>query len=172
MIPVWQFAVPPAIIAMLLASWWLVRRLSLTCFISPVFVLVTALTVVYFAGDLRFLTQGWRYAKEVTVGMKELAAIKTVPTAWRVTAAHPKYRNYVLVVGESNRRDYMHAYGYPVENTPFMESRGRLLEGMTSVADYTIPSLQKALTKTRVGEPVNYAMSVVDLAKVAGFATY
>lgn len=172
MIPVWQFAVPPAIIVMLLASWWLVRRLSLTCFMSPVFVLVTALTVVYFAGDLRFLTQGWRYVKEVTVGMKELAAIKTVPTVWRVTVAHPKYRNYVLVVGESNRRDYMHAYGYPIENTPFMESRGRLLEGMTSVADYTIPSLQKALTKTRVGEPVNHALSTVDLAKVAGFATY
>lgn len=53
-----------------------------------------------------------------------------------------------------------------------MESRGLLLEGMMSVADYTIPSLQKALTKTSKDASVNYAMTVVDLANCAGFKTY
>lgn len=28
-----------------------------------------------------------------------------------------KYDYYVLVIGESARRDYFHAYGYPVKNT-------------------------------------------------------
>lgn len=91
---------------------------------------------------------------------------------WKVAGVQSKYKNYVLVIGESNRWDYMHAYGYPLENTPFMESRGLLLEGMMSVADYTIPSLQKALTKTSKDASVNYAMTVVDLANCAGFKTY
>lgn len=171
-IPVWQFLVPVAVIGMLMVSWWTVRRLNLSCFTSPAFVIVMGLVLVYFAGDLRFLIQRGRYVKEVTAGMRYLAEAVSVPMAWKVTGVQPKYKNYVLVIGESNRWDYVHAYGDPLENTPFMESRGLLLEGMISVADYTIPSLQKALTKTSKDASVNYAMTVVDLANCARFKTY
>ena len=125
-----------------------------------------------FCRRFAFFDSGGRYVKEVTAGMRDLAEAVSVPMAWKVTGVQPKYKNYVLVIGESNRWDYVHAYGYPLENTPFMESKGPLLEGMISVADYTIPSLQKALTKTSKDASVNYAMTVVDLANCAGFKTY
>lgn len=57
-IPVWQFLVPVAGIGMLMVSWWTVRRLNLSCFTSPAFVIVMGLVLVYFAGDLRFFIQG------------------------------------------------------------------------------------------------------------------
>lgn len=55
---VWQFLVPVAVIGMLMVSWWTVRRLNLSCFTSPAFVIVMGLVLVYFAGDLRFFIQG------------------------------------------------------------------------------------------------------------------
>ncbi|HGJ5859026.1 MAG TPA: hypothetical protein ACHBX6_04790 [Arsenophonus nasoniae] len=33
-----------------------------------------------------------------------------------------KYNTYVMVIGESARRDLMHFYGFHINNTPFMNS--------------------------------------------------
>lgn len=171
-IPIWQYFVPFAVIGALLAATYLVRCFDIQLFSTTSFVIFVVLILVFLVGDLKFFTQGFRYSKEVMVGMRQLSAAQTVKSEWKILSATPNYRNYVLVVGESNRRDYMHAYGYPVENTPFMESRGQLLEGFTAVADYTIPSLQKDLTLARHDQSVNYALNVVDLAKLAGFETF
>ena len=171
MIPLWQYFVPFGVAGLLFGVHRLLRFFQVRCFELPAFGLVLAAAMMYFAGDFLFYTQGVRYLKEVTSGMRELTQAGNIVAAWHVTDVSPKYKNYVLVVGESNRRDYMHAYGYPVRNTPFMENRGRLLEGFTTVADYTIPSLQKALTMTVSGESVNYAKSLIDAANLAGFAT-
>lgn len=171
-IPVWQYAMPFFVVGSLLLAFWLVRHFDVQIFRRSSFVIFIGLVLVYFSGDFRFFTQGFRYCKEVIVGMRQLGEVQTVQSEWKVISVNPTYRNYVLVVGESNRRDYMHAYGYPVENTPFMESRGQLLEGFTAVADYTIQSLQKDLTRTLHDQPVNYALNVVDLAKIAGFDTF
>lgn len=172
LIPTWQFVVPWLICGALVLSHWVVLKLKIKFFTDPVYVLIVLVAIVYFAGDLRFFTQGTRYTKEVIVGLKQMREVKSVESVWKVTSVNPKYKNYVLVVGESNRRDYMHAYGYPVDNTPFMESKGWLLDGFTAVADYTIPSLQKDLTLTKKEEEVNYSTNVVDLANLSGFETY
>lgn len=85
-----------------------------------------------------------------------------------------KYENYILIIGESARRDYHNAYGYPVENTPFMsKSNGVLVNGLTSGGPNTISSLRLMLTKPsyKTWEP-NYDLSIVDLAKSAGLKTY
>lgn len=34
------------------------------------------------------------------------------------TLENSRYDDYVIVLGESARKDYHHAYGYPIENTP------------------------------------------------------
>ncbi len=84
------------------------------------------------------------------------------------------YDDYVLIIGESARKDYHHAYGYPIENTPFMSSaNGMLVDGLVSAGNYTIGSLRLMLTKpdTKNWEP-NYDLNLVDLANSAGFVTY
>ncbi|MCV5744634.1 hypothetical protein OFN42_30970, partial [Escherichia coli] len=54
-----------------------------------------------------------------------------------------KYDYYVLVIGESARRDYFHAYGYPVKNTEFIDStKGIIVTGLDSAGVYTIGSLR------------------------------
>ena len=171
-IPALHFAMPFAALALLLAARLLrIRLLKAPIFLTRSFLLVSAFALVWLAGDFRFYSQGWRYTKEVVVGMEQIRKARKVKPVWEVRSVSPRYKNYVLVVGESNRRDYMHAYGYPVPNTPFMESRGRLLESFTSVADYTIPSIQKALTKTEPGEAVDYSRNLLDLAALAGYRT-
>ena len=64
--------------------------------------------------------------------------------------------NIVVIMGESLRRDYMHCYGYPLENTPNMD---RLIEDgsmiaysdVISPAASTVESLTKVLTYLSLG---------------------
>ena len=82
-------------------------------------------------------------------------------------------KDYVLVIGESVRRDYMHLYGYPVENTPFLDSvPATVVNGLTAGGNYTIGSLRLMLTKPnkKIWQP-NYSLNFVDLANSAGFKT-
>ena len=68
----------------------------------------------------------------------------------------------------------LHAYGYPVNDTPFMSSaNGTLIDGMTSAGTNTVASLRLMLTlpDKEKWEP-NYDLSLVDLIKSAGMKTY
>ncbi len=85
-----------------------------------------------------------------------------------------QYDDYVLVIGESVRRDYMHIYGYPIENTPFMSQvNGTIIEGLTAGGTNTISSLRLMLTHPDKSkwEP-NYGLNFIDLAKSAGYKVY
>ncbi|PHM47218.1 phosphoethanolamine transferase [Xenorhabdus miraniensis] len=85
-----------------------------------------------------------------------------------------KYDNYILVIGESARKDYHHAYGYPIENTPFLsKSKGVLVNGLTSGGANTISSLRLMLTKAdKVNWEPDYSLNFIDLVKSAGVKTY
>lgn len=90
------------------------------------------------------------------------------------TLADSRYDDYVIVLGESARKDYHNAYGYPVENTPFMSNApGTLIDGFRSAGTNTVSSLRLMLTlpNKEKWEP-NYALSLVDLVKSAGIRTY
>lgn len=84
------------------------------------------------------------------------------------------YEDYVVVIGESARRDYLHAYGYPVSNTPFLDKvNGVFVDGLKSADMYTIPSLTRMLTKNHTDtHEANYNLDVVTLAKKAGYETH
>ncbi|EII5450015.1 phosphoethanolamine transferase [Salmonella enterica] len=85
-----------------------------------------------------------------------------------------KYDNYILVIGESARRDYHHAYGYPINNTPFMSSsNGLLVDGLTSGGTNTIASLRLMLTvpDKQKWEP-DYSHNFIDMVKSANLKTY
>lgn len=84
------------------------------------------------------------------------------------------YDNYILVIGESARKDYHHGFGYPINNTPFISSaNGLLVDGLTSGGTNTVGSLRLMLTSPdkKSWDP-DYTRSFIDLANSAGIETY
>ncbi len=57
----------------------------------------------------------------------------------------------ILILGESLRKDYMHCYGYPLNNTPrldslFSDEKGTLFTDVVSPGSSTIQSLEEVLS--------------------------
>lgn len=82
--------------------------------------------------------------------------------------------DYILIIGESARKDYFHSYGYPVENTPFLDNNFTVkVDGMKSGGTYTIGSLTNMLTVPDKDKwKPRYDRSIIDLARSAGIRTY
>lgn len=93
---------------------------------------------------------------------------------WGNTLSTPSFENYILVIGESARRDYHHAYGYAINNTPFMSTaNGILVDGLTSGGSSTVPSLKAMLTLSdKQSWEADYGKTIIGLAKAAGIKTY
>lgn len=99
-----------------------------------------------------------------------------------VLAGVPKKRSgglHVLVIGESENRDYMHAYGYDKETTPWLDSvKGSpdcvFFEKPYANHVHTVPSLAYALTEKSQYNDMNLekSVSVIDVAKAAGYKTF
>jgi glucan phosphoethanolaminetransferase (alkaline phosphatase superfamily) len=94
-------------------------------------------------------------------------------SSWGKSETAQEAKDYVLVIGESARRDYFGVYGYPVPNTPFLaKTPATVVDGMTSAGVYTIGSLSKMLTlPDKKKWTPNYDLNLIDLAKSAGIRT-
>lgn len=98
---------------------------------------------------------------------QELLTQAQQASTWQIEKVEPKYKNYVLVIGESVRSDYMHAYGFKLPNTPWLsQTNGVLLDGYISTASSTMLSIPKTLSL-----PKQANNNVISLAKQAGFTT-
>ena len=85
---------------------------------------------------------------------------------------------YVLVIGESQNKNHMSAYGYHRDTTPWLTSmRGQknffLLQNAYACHSHTVPVLTYALTaKNQYNTvPLEQAPSIVEVANAAGFHT-
>lgn len=108
---------------------------------------------------------------------KELESLKSLTTEskWeKVSLNEDSYDIYLLIIGESARKDYHHAYGYPINNTAFMStSNGILIDGLTSGGTSTVPSLKNMLTfSPDKNWDANYSYDFISLAEKAGLNTY
>ena len=104
---------------------------------------------------------------------KELSkGIEGTPT-WHIIKFIPPYQNYVLVIGESVRKDYMHLYGFPQENTPFLDKvHGTIIDGYTATAPNTTASLLRSFVQMKGEKDFVYINNIITLAKAAGFETF
>ena len=92
--------------------------------------------------------------------------------SWKIESVTPHYQNYVLVIGESVRRDYMSLYGFPVENSNFLKTvKGTVLDGFTSTAANTTNALLRMFIQMK-GVDFVYENNIISLAKRAGFETF
>ncbi|MDR0664134.1 MAG: hypothetical protein LBF86_01245 [Helicobacteraceae bacterium] len=82
---------------------------------------------------------------------------------WRLSAAFATGVR-VGVVGESARKDYISAYGHPLDTTPFLRNaNGAFIDGFTTKAGYAI--------KNENGD-LDYGRNAVSLANAAGYETF
>ncbi|TDN54673.1 glucan phosphoethanolaminetransferase (alkaline phosphatase superfamily) [Buttiauxella sp. JUb87] len=85
--------------------------------------------------------------------------------------------NYVLIIGESERRENMSIYGYERDTTPKLEAERKnllLFQHAISPAPVTIMALPLALTAASVQEttPAKYGDNIIGIANKAGYDTY
>lgn len=125
-----------------------------------------SIQLVAFAKD--FGTSAWAGAVELH------AEAKAPAPDWKGVTAAPRYRNYVVVVGESQRRDYASVYGYPLRTTPFLErAPGLFMSGFAAPGGNTGISLPRLLSlNTPESDRFSKADNILTLANAAGFETW
>ena len=87
----------------------------------------------------------------------------------------------IVVIGESESRDYMHAYtpDFPYEDTPWLDSQLQnpafnVFTNVYACWSQTVPVLQRALTEQSQYNDREFfnSTSILDVAKKAGYETY
>ncbi len=107
---------------------------------------------------------------------EENAAIHSLmkQSSWANVTGGSKPTDYILVIGESVRRDFLNIYGYPIRNTPFLSqsNQATVVNGLTSAAQNTAASLRLMLTWPNINEwEPRYNYTFISLAKAAGYRT-
>lgn len=88
---------------------------------------------------------------------------------------HKDYHNYVLVIGESARKDYMSAYGYKHKTTPFVSQvNGTVVDHVYTTAPNTFLALSRILQKSKDDKGIDIVPenNIITLANKADFDTY
>ncbi len=92
---------------------------------------------------------------------------------WQIEKVSPVYQNYVVVLGESVRADYLPMYGYPLNTSPFLSRvNGIRLANYVAPAPSTIVSISRVLSLTDENGQPKYAYTLINLANMAGFDTF
>ena len=161
-------------------SWGKIDILCLVFSIAVAF--VAPIQNIPWDGKLRLINIGYpvfRFVKDVVVNNKEvldeqarMAELSTMKDTWTVLAVKPKYHTYVVVIGESARRDALGAFGGHWDNTPFASSvNGALFTDYVAASGSTQKSLGLTLNRVVDGKP-QYQDNFVTLANRAGFQTW
>ncbi|MHA1016297.1 phosphoethanolamine transferase [Enterobacter mori] len=161
-------------------SWGKIEILCLVFSIAVAF--VAPIQNIPWDGKLRLINIGYpvfRFVKDVVVNNKEvldeqarMAELSTMKDTWNVLAVKPKYHTYVVVIGESARRDALGAFGGHWDNTPFASSvNGALFTDYVAASGSTQKSLGLTLNRVVDGKP-QYQDNFVTLANRAGFQTW
>jgi len=102
---------------------------------------------------------------------KQARALNAKPD-WNPQTTQTDFDTYVVVIGESARRDALHAYGFAIENTPFLSAIPRIqFNNYIAIGGDTVTSLSNTLV-LNYHKNGNIGNNIVDLAKLAGFKTY
>ncbi|HEY9124476.1 MAG TPA: sulfatase-like hydrolase/transferase [Bacteroidales bacterium] len=93
-----------------------------------------------------------------------------------VVDAGQKGLTIILVIGESANRNHMSIYGYNNPTTPKLLNRSDLyiFDNVISPYCHTLDAVRAALTEANIDNkmPFNQAVSIIDVAKPAGYKTY
>jgi len=120
----------------------------------------------------RMLAATTAYALQANSALASLEKNSAVADNFQIISNRKKYKNVVIVIGESVARDYLSVYGYPHNTTPWLNTApGYFYTHYISAAPNTFLSLPRTLTISD-GIKTEENNSIVALAKRAGFYTH
>lgn len=82
--------------------------------------LVIGLVFLYFSPYNHLFVRGYQSVTDYFLQEKALEAAFSHKVNLDIQQVVPKYKNYIVVIGESMRRDYMSLYGYQTKTTPYL----------------------------------------------------
>lgn len=180
--PPWIFAASAGLLVLGLLAVFACKRLRLSADLSCCLVIALSAAVVFQVWGLKqepktiqLFEFGKGFGTAAWAGAEELREEAKAPDPdWKDVTASPRYRTYVLVVGESQRRDYASVYGYPLKTTPFLDKApGLFMSGFAAPGGNTGISLPRLLSlNTPDSDRYNKADNVLTLANAAGFDTW
>ena len=110
------------------------------------------------------------------VEKEDLNSAKNTMPDWIIESVAPKYKNYVLIIGESARRDYLSVDGFTLKTSPFIDlTKGYITLGYVATAPATYHSLLNTLylkMKNKETGKKDYSYNIITLAKSAKFKTF
>lgn len=102
----------------------------------------------------------------------KIAILNNKADDWQINHIAPKYQNYLLIIGESAAKLYLSPYGYPVQNSPFLEQAyGIKYTNAIAPAAHTITSVPRLLSIPSKND-IEFHNNILTLANKAGFETY
>ncbi|EMH4161997.1 phosphoethanolamine transferase [Pluralibacter gergoviae] len=120
----------------------------------------------------RFVHDALASNRDVLDEQARMLALSGKKDTWNVLAVKPKYHLYVVVIGESVRRDAVGAFGGHWNNTPFASKvNGYLFTDYIAASGSTQKSLGLTLNRVVNGKP-QFQDNFVTLANRAGFQTW
>ncbi len=146
----------------------------------PIFLFTSSLFLIYVSqyNPLLFLYEDTQHQVEQYKKFQDLKEKHSVSQNLTVTSA-PVPGLFVLIIGESENRTHMSAYGYDRDTTPWLRSQENnshflLFQKPYSCHVQTVQSLSYALTsKNQYNQvPIEKSTTLIEAAKAAGYDTY
>ncbi len=97
------------------------------------------------------------------------------PSSRKIIEKNPKTPNkdIVIIVDESIRKDFLHTYGFPINNTPFIsKSKNIQFNNYISIYTHTIESLLRTLSLSKNLEDYEINNNIITLGNTLGYETY
>ena len=113
------------------------------------------------------------YTTEKQEQLEQIKKTNTIP----IVSVNPQHKTYVVIIGESVRKDYMSAYGFKYSNTPFTDDNASLIwDGLIAPASNTQSSIPHLISQSSYldNREVNAQLNnnIISIANDAGFETY
>ncbi|MCW2096366.1 UNVERIFIED_ORG: glucan phosphoethanolaminetransferase (alkaline phosphatase superfamily) [Enterobacter sp. BIGb0239] len=122
--------------------------------------------------EVRFVHDIYTSYRAVRDNNQYFAKIMTKGSVWKPVSLPGQHKTYILVIGESVRRDYLHAFGGKYPNTPWLDNTpATLFTHYISAGPSTVLSLTNTLALSR-GNAAELNNNIVTLASRAGFETW
>lgn len=120
-----------------------------------------------------FYKSGKLYFTEKNEQLKQIQKSNTIP----ILSVIPKHKTYVVILGESVRKDYMGAYGFKYDNTPFTNTNASIIwDGLIAPAPHTQASIPHLISQSVFFENntviAQLNNNIISIANDAGFETF
>ncbi len=129
---------------------------------------------VYFLPLNKVLKINHYYLETKEDKLKFIKALKK-PNSWKIIKKEerPIKKNIVVVIGESVRKDFLHSYGFPIKNTPFIDKSNCIqFDNYISVASHTVESLTRTIALADNLTDYNVSNNLITLSQKIGYKTY